>query len=282
MQTSGRVVSVEVKNGQRVHKGQALVSVDNTQALNSLQGAEATLKHAQDGYDRAHQVHEKGVIADQKMVEIESQLNQAQSLYAAAKQRLEECTLVAPCDGIVDGLEVEKGQTIIPGTKVCTIKDVSAFCVLFTVPEGEVSAFRNTSSAMKGEVECAAVNRVFPITVTETSVTANAVTHTYDVKARIEGGTDVLMIGMVAKVQITNHQSSITNNTIVIPARCVLLKPEGHTVWVMENGQAVRKDIRVDGYQADGVRVSEGLQEGDTLIIDGYQKLYTGCKVVES
>jgi hypothetical protein len=30
---------------------------------------------------------------------------------------------------------------------------------------------------------------------------------------------------------------------------------------------------------ADGVRVLSGIQAGDTLIIDGYQKLYNGCKV---
>ena len=50
----------------------------------------------------------------------------------------------------------------------------------------------------------------------------------------------------------------------------------------MINGEAVRRDIRIGGYEADGVRVEEGLLEGDTLIIDGYQKLYNGCKVIEN
>jgi len=279
MQTTGRVVTIAVKNGQRVHKGQTIVAVDNTQALNALQAAEATLKHAEDGHTRASQVHDKGVIPDQKMVEIESQLAQAQSLYASAKQRLEECTLTAPCDGIVDGLKVEKGQTIIPGTQVCSILDVSGFCVTFTVPESEINGL-----TMSGEVECAAVNRTFPITVIEKSVAANPLTHTYDVKARVEGGKEVLMTGMVAKVRLKNEQNVNDQivNDIVIPARCILLKPQGPTVWVVEQGTAVRRDIVIDGYRADGVRVLSGLNIGDTLIIDGYQKLYTGCKVIQN
>ena len=86
------------------------------------------------------------------------------------------------------------------------------------------------------------------------------------------------MSGMVAVVKMQNSEAK--EEDIVIPAKCVLLKPEGPTVWVIEQGAAVRRGIVTAGYQADGVRVSEGLQAGDSLITEGYQKLYNGCKVV--
>ena len=273
LQTTGRVVSVEVKNGQRVTAGQTILKVDDTQARNALQGAEAVLQHAQDGYGRVAAVHEKGVVSDQKMVEISSQLEQAKSLYEAAKQQLEECTLKAPCDGVVDGLEVVTGQTMIPGTKLCTILDVSAYSVRFTVPENEIG-----SLADKGTVECAAIGAVLPVTVTEKGITANAVTHTYEVVARINGRAEGLKSGMVATVKLKGERLK-DEGDIVIPAKCILLKPEGHTVWVMEKGTAVRRAIEIDGYRADGVRVANGLTIGDTLITEGYQKLYNGCKV---
>lgn len=274
MQTTGRVVAVHVKNGQRVKAGQVIIDLDNTQALNALKGTEAALRHAQDGYDRVSKVHDKGVVSDQKMVEIESELQQAKSLYAAAKQQLAECTLKAPCEGVISGLEAVTGQTILPGTTLCKLLDVTGFSVRFTVPENEIN-----NLGKRGTVECAAVDKVFPITLTETGIVANALTHTYDVVARIEGGADVLMTGMVAKVQIKNQKSEITNTDIIIPAKCILLKPDGHTVWVVEDGKAARRLVTVDGYQADGVRITEGLQEGDQLIIAGYQKLYNGCAV---
>ena len=274
MQATGRVVAVHVKNGDRVHKGQVLLELDNTQAMNALRGTEASLQHAEDGYNRALKVHDKGVIADQKMVEIESQRAQAQSLYESAKRQVEECSLVAPSEGIVTDLEVEFGQSVMPGTPVCSILDISGFAVRFTVPEKEIN-----SLGKKGTVECAAVDRVLPVEVTETGVAANPVTHTYEVVARVQGGKEVLKAGMVGVVKIFNLQSPISNSGIIIPARCILLKPEGHTVWVVEQGTAVRRDIQIDGYMADGVRVLSGIQVGDTLIIDGYQKLYNGCKV---
>ena len=170
LQSVGRVVSISAKNGQRVKKGQTLMAIDNTQAMNALQTAEASLKHAQDGYDRVSKVHSKGVVSDQKMVEIESQLAQAKSLYEAAKQQLAECTLTAPCDGLVDGLNIEIGQTIIPGTKICSLLDVTAFNVRFTVPEAEINGLESSRKKIEGTVECGAIDTVLPIVITATSV----------------------------------------------------------------------------------------------------------------
>ena len=274
MQTTGRVENVNVKNGQRVHKGQVLLTVDNTQAVNALTGAEAALKYAQDAYNRVSKVHSKGVVSDQQMVEIESKLTQAKSLYEAAKRRVEECRLMAPCDGVVDGLNIEKGQTVLPDVTLCSLLDVTGFNVRFTVPEAEIN-----SLPQSGEMECAAVGETFPVTLSEKRVAANRVTHTYDVLARVQGGADVLRTGMVGKVKLESKRREANGEGIVIPARCILLKPEGHTVWVAEQGRAVRRDITIDGYQADGVRVKDGLLPGDRLIIDGYQKLYQGCNV---
>lgn len=277
LQSVGRVVSVSAKNGQRVKKGQTLMAIDNTQAMNALQTAEASLKHAQDGYDRVSKVHSKGVVSDQKMVEIESQLAQARSLYEAAKQQLAECTLIAPCDGLVDGLNIEIGQTIIPGTKVCSLLDVTAFNVRFTVPEAEINGIEKNHRSMEGTVECGAIDTVLPIVITEKGVTANPLTHTYDVVAAVRGGADLLKAGMVGKVIL---EKSPNPSSLIIPASCVLMKPEGPTVWVLSNGEAERRPITLDGYQANGVRVASGLQAGDTLIVEGYQKLYKGCKVI--
>lgn len=288
MLTPGRIVSLSCKDGQRVRKGQLLLRVDDTQARNALQTAEAALRQAEDGFNRVKQVHEKGAVTDQKMVEIESQLARARSLYDAAQQQLNECTLKAPCDGVISGMNLETGQNIVPGMKLFSILDMSALSVRFTVPEAEIGkiAISHHSSEISGEVECVALDTVLPICITEKSVSASQITHTYEVTARIIGGTDILLPGMIGKVRVQRidrfaDNASHTDNDIIIPAHCIRLKPEGPTVWVKEQGKAQRRNIVIDGYRADGVLVKSGLQEGDSLITEGYQKLYLGCSVIE-
>ncbi len=275
LQTTGRVLSVHVKDGDKVNKGQVLVRIDSTQALNALHSAKAAWIQAKDGYERVSQVHAKGVVADQKMVEIQSQYQQALSLYEAAQQQLRECTLLAPCDGVVNGLDLRVGQSVIPGARVMSILDVSAFSVRFTVPENEVNAI---SVGQEGEMECAATGTRYPVTVTEKGLKANSVSHTYEIIARVHGKDNRLMPGMISKVQLNDNTHS---SQIVIPARCILLMPEGPTVWVKEQGTAQRRQVLIGTYQADGVLVTEGLQPGDSLVVDGYQKLFKGAAIEE-
>jgi len=283
MQVAGRVVRIHAANGERVRQGQVLLQIDSTQAVNAMLSAASTLKQAEDGYERVQQVHGKGAVTDLKMVEVESQLERARSLYEAAKQQVKECTLTAPCDGVLSGLDIETGQTVMPGTRLCSVLDLTQFNVAFTVPETEISKLKAENGRLTGEIECAAADTVLPIRITEKSLKANPLTHTYEVKATIIGGADVLMTGMIGKVTVKGERLEVKGGEdIIIPAGCVLLKPEGPTVWIKENGQAVRRNIVIDGYQADGVRVTSGLQAGDSLIMEGYQKLYSGCKVIDN
>ena len=276
LQTAGRVLSLHCKNGDRVHRGQILLRVDSTQAVNALRSAEATLRYAEDGFNRLKQVHGAGAVTDQKMVEAESQLTQARSMCAAARRQVSECELKAPCEGVVSGLDIAVGQTVVPGIRLLTILDLTAFQVRFTVPEGEIGAIQ---AGQQGQMECAAVQRSYPVRVTDRGLEANRLAHTYEVVARIDGGQDLLRPGMVAKVKLANSQEPTANSDIVIPANCILMKPQGATVWLARGDKAERVMVTIGGYRADGVLVTDGLNIGDTLITEGYQKLYEGCKI---
>ena len=297
MQSGGRVLWLGCRDGERVESGQVLVRIDSTQSVNALRSAEASLRHAQDGYDRAKHVYAKGGVTEQQMVEIESELVQAESMYAAAQRRVDECTLRSPFTGVVSGMKLSVGETVTPGVPLFSVLDISSLSVRFSVPEGEIGgidrfAERAKTASLKeqrysGTVEVPAAGVELPIRITEKSVQANPLTHAYSVTAKIQGGGGVLMPGMVGKVrlQTADAQSRKTDalkeesgETIVIPAHCVLLMPKGPTVWVVEDGRAVRRAIEVSGYQAGGVQVSSGLQAGDTLVVEGYQKLYSGAK----
>jgi len=276
LQTAGRVLSIHCKNGDRVRRGQILLRVDSTQAVNALRTAEATLRYAEDGFNRLKQVHGAGAVTDQKMVEVESQLARARSMYSAALRQVSECELKAPSDGVVSGLDIAVGQSVVPGLRLLTILDLTAFQVRFTVPEAEIGAIR---TGQQGQMECAAVQRSYPVRITDRGLEANRLAHTYEVVARIDGGQDILRPGMVAKVKLANSQQPTANSQIVIPANCILMKPQGATVWLARGDKAERVMVTIGGYRADGVLVTDGLNIGDTLITEGYQKLYEGCKI---
>ena len=101
IQTAGRVLCVNVKDGEQVSKGQVLLCVDSTQAVNALRSAEAAYIHAKDGYDRAKQVHEKGVVTSQKMclaILAKSQCCGRKSI--CGERAITDSTILAICSAI--------------------------------------------------------------------------------------------------------------------------------------------------------------------------------------
>jgi len=249
-----------------------LLCVDSTQAVNALRSAEAALRQAEDAYNRVKQVHAGGAVSDQQMVEVESKLEQARAMESAARKQVEECVLSAPTDGTVSALEVKVGQTIVPGVRVLNLLNVSSYKVSFAVPESEVGS---VAIGQSGRMHCAATNEDYAIRVCEKNLKANPVAHTYTIKANVTGNSSRLMPGMVATVILPQRETE----HIVVPAACIHLLQSGASVWLKRDGRAERVMVEVGGYEANGIRIKSGLNAGDSVVVEGYQKIYEGCKL---
>lgn len=270
----GKLTYIGVKNGDKIRKGDVIAKIDDQQQRNALRTAKAKLDQAKDAYQRMKKVWEQGAMAEVKWVEMQTALEQAQSMYDAAQKELADCTLRSPVSGQVDQLQVSVGQLLAPTQKVCTIVSLDDVSVHFSVPENEVS---NLQKGQPVQVVVAALNNMeLAGMITEIGLTANRFAHSYEVTAVLtDRQKQRLLPGMVCKVLLT--ESALSG--IVIPASCVQTRPEGKSVWVIEEGVARRRRIEVNGFVRNGVLVSEGLALGDSLIVSGYQKLYTDAPV---
>jgi RND family efflux transporter MFP subunit len=275
--SGGLVTNVYVANGDRVKAGQILFTIDSVQAYNSLQIAQATLQQAQDGYQRAKQVFDQQGVTEQKMVELNSQLQQAQSMLAIASKRLEDCTITAPRDGIIGECNVQVGQHITPATPIITLLDLQGYNVTFDVSEKDISIIQIGD---KGSISIEAINLSnAPIKITDKNLIANRLSHTYTITAALIQPTkqllNQLLPGMVSKVQL---QTNVIEG-IVLPANYIHTQTHNTMVWVVENGKAVRREVTVGSYTPTGVLITGGLTIGDKVITNGHHKMYNGANV---
>lgn len=84
-----------------MRQGQLLATLDEVSMQNRYQAAKAALKQAEDAYQRMKELHEKGSLAEMKWVEVQSKLQQAQSMEAVARKNLTDCQLYAPFSGVI-------------------------------------------------------------------------------------------------------------------------------------------------------------------------------------
>ena len=269
----GTLQQLFVREGSKVRKGQVLARVASPQMESTQRSAQATLEQAQDAYDRLKKVYDNGSLPEIKWREMVANLEKAQSALDLANAMLEDNTITAPFDGTVSGLNAEIGENIAPLKPVMRLINTKGIAVKISVPENEIAKVQVGDTA---EVVIPALgDKRLNGKVMEKSMTASLLTHSYPVKVLIEQPDKELAPGMIGKVVLKADVSK----GIVVPANAVLINQEGKFVWVAEDGRATRRKITLAGYSGTGVIVSEGLQVGDKVIVEGYQKVSEGMKV---
>lgn len=179
----GRIIELNVKEGDRVERGQVLLRIDPTQfeaAVSRAQAAvsealareaqtKANVLQAERAYERLAQLaaSDQNLVSRQQVEEAQTEMNvqrelltaagygvaQARSGLAEARDRLAKTVIRSPMDGIITRLNVEEGSTAIvgttnnPGSILLTVADLSAMEAVVRVDETDVPDLQVGDSA---------------------------------------------------------------------------------------------------------------------------------------
>jgi len=274
----GVVRSVLVEEGQSVKRGQLIAVMDDTQARNLLTSAEAQMAQANDALERYRMLHDNGSLPEVQWVEIQSKVAQAKSQLEVAKKNLADCRLTAPVSGIVGRKQVQAGETAMPSQAVVTILDIHSVKVKVSVPEAEMASVTpHTSSTIKVD----AVNRTFQGGRIEKGIQADALTHTYDIRINVANHDRKLLPGMVASVSL-HLQSAGHSQLLSVPVTAVQKKADGTLfVWTVDDQRvAHRTTVTTGSMLGNRIAIVNGVKAGMQIVVEGYQKLSEGTKVV--
>ena len=274
----GVVKRMLVNEGQTVSRGQLIAEMDDTQARNLLVGAEASMAQANDALERFKMLHDNGSLPEMQWVEIQSKVAQAKSQLEVAKKNLADCRLTAPVGGIIGKKLVGTGETALPSQAVVNILDISTVKIKVSVPEAEIGGITaNTPTSIKVE----AIDGSYQGGRIEKGVEADALTHTYDIRINVVNSGRKLLPGMVASVRFVSEGSQAIGSKM-IPVTAVQKNADGSLfVWTVDQKKtAHRTPVAIGQTEGNYVLVSDGLNMGNRIVTEGYQKLSEGTKVI--
>lgn len=273
----GMIKRMLVDEGQEVAKGQLLAEMDDTQARNLLQGAEAQMVQANDAFNRYKMLHDNGSLPEVQWIEIQSKVAQAKSQLDVAKKNLADCRLTAPVSGIIGKKMLGTGETALPSQTVVNILDINTVKVKAAIPESEISSINsNTRTTIKVE----ATGESFQGGRIEKGIQADALTHTYDIRIHVENKNRTLLPGMVASVAIA---ASATQHSeyMMLPITSVQKNADGSLfVWTVDKeNMAHRTTVSISHTQGNRIAIVKGLDVNQRIVTEGYQKLSEGTIV---
>ncbi|MDR3048499.1 MAG: efflux RND transporter periplasmic adaptor subunit [Elusimicrobiota bacterium] len=148
----GRVISIFVKEGDMVKKGQVLAKLDGKEIRAKLRTASAGLSAARQQYafaektfNRIAEIYEQGVIARQNYDEAYHSRNAAgqrvaalRGQYAEVASYVRELTIKAPIDGEITQIAAKEGELASQGFPIFTILKNNEFWVVFNIREDDL------------------------------------------------------------------------------------------------------------------------------------------------
>ncbi len=295
--TAGRLVSVNVKLGDRVSRGQQLAKIEDQeigeqvkQAEASHQVAEATirqreadLKFAQVNLDRSKSLFSRQLLPQQSLDDAEArysaavaQLDLARAQFSQAQARLEELrinlgntSITSPVNGFVGRRNVDPGAWASNQTPVVSVVDISSVRLVANVVEKDLRLVnvgdpaRVEVDAFPGETFRGRIARVAPV--------LDPTTRTAEIEIEVPNADYRLKPGMYARMGVTIESRTATT---LVPKSAVVDYDSKRGVFTMSADNKARfKPIETGLEDATRVEVRGGITTADTLVTAGASSL---------
>jgi membrane fusion protein (multidrug efflux system) len=295
-QVSGFITGIFFKEGEVVQKGKELYEIDRRkyvaaydQAVASLASAQANLVKAQKDVDRYTYLQKEDAVArqtvDQAVAAFEtnkSQVAAAKAGVASAKTDLSYSIITAPFAGRIGISQVKLGAQISPGTTLLnTISSEHPIGVDFVINEQDVSRFyelqkKGTDSTFKLQLSDGITTYNKPGKIRAIDRGVNNQTGTIKVRIEFPNETDALKDGMSCVVKVLNQGSG---ERVLIPAKALIEQMGEFFVFESQDTIAKQHKVTLGPHVGNNVVILSGVNEGDKIITDGFQRLRDGGKI---
>lgn len=267
------VTAVRFTEGQRVRRGEVLVELDGAQERAELAVAEAALVESRRQYERSRELYDTRVLSESQIEQIEATFKGNEARVAVARARLADTVVRAPFDGRVGLRRVSVGSLISPGTVITTLDDTSIIKLDFSVPESYVSAVRPGLAIRARSVAFADTDFEGKVSSVDTRVDPS--TRSVTVRAELPNPTGQLKPGMFLTVRLARGAV----DALLVPEEALVPEQGDVFVYVVADGTADKRLVRVGERQVGDVQVLEGLAAGEMVVTEGTQKLRPGVAV---
>ncbi len=267
---AGRVVEIYTDKGERVLKGSPLLKLDDELLRADYLAAKASCEALERDERRLANANEEGGVSRQQLDNVRTQLSAARSRLTVAGRRYEDAVVRSPIDGTVNLRFAEVGSLVSLNSPLFEIVDESRVKIICYVPEDKVKLLsvgqRITAMASDG-AEC--FGRVGHIGI-KSDKSLN-----YPVEVAFERGQEV-RIGIYMKVRFCD---GCGHDGVLVPRKAVIGSARSAMAYVVEDGKARSRVLRLGKMFGASVEVLEGLREGEQMIVSGLMNVAEGSEV---
>ncbi len=298
-QVDGIITERLFEEGADVEKGQQLYQIDDARyeaALNSakadLKSAQANVKTVEARAKRYEDLVKINAVSEQEYDDVRAQYDQAKAAIAVAQAavdlaqvNLDYTKVYAPISGRISRSFVTEG-TLVTANQAQNLATITQLEPVYIDMQQSGSEAIHLRTRMMGKETIPVklvlddkTSEAYPLegTLKFSEVTVDETTGSIALRALMPNKEGLLLPGLFVRADLDLGQAEV----LLVPQRATTRTPEGSlTVWVVDaDNKAQQRVLEVEQAHKDSWVVTSGLQAGDRVIIEGYQKVGPGAAV---
>lgn len=272
--SSGNVQRLLFELGDNVRQGQTLAVIDTRLLEIDLQKSESNVLKLKRDVQTYTELLEGNAATREKVDDIRQEYDDALNQSRQLRRQIADASIKAPTDGIIGTKPVEEGMFVSAGTEIASIVNLSRLKVQVYLTEAEVyqvtmgQEVKLTTEVYPGKTFTGAITFISP--------QANQA-YNYQVEIAVDNDKgSPLRSGTFVSADFSKQTSQ---EILLIPRQALNASIQDASVYVVEEGKAVLRNIKVGGEYGGNIQVTEGLEAGEQVITSGQINLKDGALI---
>ncbi|MFT6333954.1 MAG: RND family efflux transporter MFP subunit [Halioglobus sp.] len=274
-ETGGRLLSVQVKEGQYVKRGQLVARVDLQSLQDQKSELETSMSLTKDVYDRQKRLWDQNIGSEIQYLKSKNDFDRLQKTMATLNTQLGKANIYAPISGVVDMEFLKAGELAVPGAPIVQMFNPNKLKITADIPETYLGKIKRGD---KIEVSIPAINQEMTKSVTLLGRTIDPNNRTFKVEVASDSKKGTIKPNLLAAMKFNDYSKK---EAITVPLEIVQQEVSGKKfvyTTSKKDGKDIAKKSYVttgEGYEGD-IIIEEGLSAGDQIIIDGARSISNG------
>ncbi len=269
----GKITNLYFKEGQYVSKGTTLLKIYDDDLQAQLQKLEYGKKLSEDNEFRQRRLLEKEAISQREYDISLTTVKTNQADIDNIKAQLTRTTIKAPFSGRLGLRYISEGSYVTPQSRITTLTNTNPAKVEFSIPAKYADKIK-VGSILKYTTESSDQQHTGRVYAVDPKIDPQ--TRTLQMRATSPNGNGALLPGAFARIELITGSKGAA---IEVPNEAVIPEQDGHKVFLVKDGKATPRSVKVGLRGELDMEITAGLAPGDTLITTGILQVKPGGPV---
>ena len=271
-ETGGRILSLSVREGQFVNKGQLIAVTDMTTAENQIEELKTSLNLATTIYEKQKRLWDQNIGSELQYLEAKNNKERLEKSLTTLRSTTGKKNVYAPTSGVVDREFMSQGEMASPGMPIVQILNTGKLKVVADLQESLLGSIKQGDMV---DVYFPSLDKTVTKKVSMLGRTIDPANRTFKIEMNTGSMNGVLKPNLMAQIRLNDFTE---NAAIVVPLGIIQEDIAGNKFIYKVNKtsgkpKAERTLIEIGQTSKEGVIVLIGLKAGDEVITSGGIKL---------